>query len=199
MARLTISEQDSIIRRRERIEAHLARGLESSYQIAAALAAEGIEVNPRTVQRDVKAVDAELRERYLDDRQARKLRKVREAEQRNADLRSRIAALDAEWERSKADKTRKRKKTVAGGATGRTETQAEVEGRLGDVAYLGEIRQILAEIRKNDELIARLLGLEAPRQVAPTTPDGAALPMIAVMEVVRPDAPHLATADGDHA
>lgn len=164
MARPESAQKLEIVRRRERIETLLATGLESSYQVADALAREGIQVDARTVQRDIQAIEAEWRERYVEKRNQRKLRQVREAEWRKAELRS-------EWERSKKDKERSRQKEVKPGArpakeggedaveTGRIETEAAVEGRLADVAYMREIRE-------NDAHVADLLGLYEPTRHA---------------------------------
>jgi hypothetical protein len=103
----------------------------------------------------VAAIEAELREAYLARRWHHKIRQVKAAERRNRQL-------ESEWQRSRADRQRRRtKKTQAdagGRGGGRTEAEATVEGHLGDPAYL-------AECRHNDEHIAKLLGLDEPRKL----------------------------------
>ena len=137
------------LRRRLRVEVLLEAGLESPARIAEALAREGIIASARQVRDDLRRVEAEWREAYLGRRIIWLVRLVRRAERR-------IAELEAEWERSKQDRVLRRRRETAGGpgraVGGRVETEVVVETRLGDPAYL-------AEARRNDEFIARLLGL----------------------------------------
>jgi hypothetical protein len=145
--------------RRARVAALLDEGPLSAPQLLERLRRQGFETTERTVRRDVAAIESELREAYLARRWQYKIRQVRAA-----DRRSRL--LEAEWERSRADRHRRRAKKTEGekgegggrGGGGRTEAETTVEGRLGDPAYL-------AECRHNDEHVARLLGLEEPRKL----------------------------------
>lgn len=152
-----------ILRRRERIE-ELLEQTESPAKIVDLLAAEGVKVSRQTVERDIAAVAEEWRAGIVGKRHIRQMRKVRAAERRNAEL-------QAEWERSKLDKQRRREKAKQKGAAllpdgspdpnpqpDETEAEQSTEGQIGNVA-------LMAEQRKNDEFIARMLRLEEPKDI----------------------------------
>lgn len=171
MSRITTIAERA--RRLVRLDELMAGGVYSSVKLAELLVAEGLPVSDRQTRDDIKKVLAQWQEEFADKRSEWKWRKVREAVARNAALKARIVELEAEWERSKSNKERSRQKETKGaGDDGtRTEVEAATEGRLGDPAYLAEIRQIEIEVRRNDEFIAELMGLYDPRKHEVTNPE----------------------------
>lgn len=146
-----------ILARRERLQALEAQGITSPTKLA-----ETLGCSLATVNRDIVALDLAWAEseKAVEFRHQHKRRLVVRAQRR-------YDQLQAEWERSKGDKQRQRAKEVKGGdgSESRSETEAATEGRLGDPAYMREMRE-------NETLIMDLLGLEAPKQheVKDTTP-----------------------------
>jgi hypothetical protein len=100
-----------------------------------------------------------------------------------ADLIAELDMVKAEakrgWRRSLRNAERKKAKIVNADGEARKETEKTSEGRAGHQPFLETIRNCNADLRK-------MLGLDAPQKIAPTTPDGDALPLVRVIEVVRP-------------
>ena len=147
-----------ILARRERLQALEAQGITSPTKLA-----ETLGCSLATVNRDIVALDLAWAEseKAIEFRHQHKRRLVVRAQRR-------YDQLQAEWERSKGDKERQRAKKITGGgqgSDGREELEEAKEGRLGDPAYMREMRE-------NETLIMDLLGLEAPKQheVKDTTP-----------------------------
>src|SRR5579872_1492395 len=127
--------QREIRDRRDRIQELESQGITSHVDIARLLT-----ISAKTVQRDLMEMDTlwQAQEASIWLRDRHKRRQVAKAE-------SRYRELPAEWQRSKLNKEKERAKekevAVEGGTAKRLETQADSEGRLGDVAYMREMRE----------------------------------------------------------
>jgi transposase-like protein len=85
------------------------------------------------------------------------------------------------WRRSLRDAERKRAKIVNAEGEARQETEKTSEGQSGDPRFLNEARQCVADRRK-------MLGMDAPQKIAPTTPDGKTplTPILRIMGTSEP-------------
>jgi hypothetical protein len=175
-----MASQLEIQQRRKRIQDLEAQGVASPAEIAKRLG-----VPLRTVQADIAALD--LAYKGLEEAAHYRLH-LKRVQVAKAD--DRYAELKAEWQRSKTDKEKRRAKQVEatgkkGG--GRTETQADQEGRLGDPAYM---RLML----DNDKHVTKLLDLYPARKHEHSGPGGECIP-ISIIEVVRGTDGHIANGD----
>jgi hypothetical protein len=165
-----MASQLEIQQRRKRIQDLEAQGVASPAEIAKLLG-----VPLRTVQADIAAMD--LAYKGLDEAAHYRLH-LKRVQVAKAD--DRYAELKAEWQRSKTDKEKRRAKQVEAkgkNGGGRSETQADLEGRLGDPTYM---RLML----DNDKHIAEMLDLYPARKHQHSGPDGKSIP-ISIIEVVR--------------
>ena len=157
-----MASKPRIHERRQRIQDLEATGVRSPAEIARRL-----QVPLRTVQADIAAMNRAFQtlEEAAQLRLTTKRQQVAAAEWRNGEL-------VTEWRRLKLNKEKERAKEATGGtgkrAGKRIETQAESEGRLGDVSYLREMRE-------NDKYVAGLLGLLVDKHEH-TGKDGKELP-----------------------
>lgn len=129
--------------RQKRIQEFESKGITSTAAIASALG-----VTERTVQRDIEEMNLAWSEseRGIAFRDKWKRVLVARAEARHS-------WACGEWERSKEDKQRNRVQVKQAGGEDANEQMTKeeaIEGRLGDPAYLREMRE-------NDKLIAEIL------------------------------------------
>lgn len=112
----------------------------------------------KTIQREVRVLEAEWRDAASADIAEVQVRELRRLEQIESEA-------WAEWERSKQDYE---KRVSQSGGEGGGYDKTETGGRLGDPRYL---QAALAAHERR----CKLLGLDAPQKIAPTNPDGSAL------------------------
>lgn len=113
-------------------------------------------VTPTTVGRYLQQADDEWRQKSFESVDKAKWRQLRDLEW----IRNEAKAA---WERSKLDA--EATKVSVGDEGGGKKVERVTKGQTGDPRYL-------AEIRATYEREAKLLGIDAPTKVAPTTPDG---------------------------
>jgi len=149
--------------RRERVWEAWCRG-QTTRQIAAVE-----QVDHKQIVRDLAAIDEE---RAGD--QADAARREQAAELARGRYRLVIREALAEWERSKQDRQRERRKAKRSGAgkdaTEATEAEQTTEGRLGDAAYL---RAVVAAQTRLDAID----GVDAPKKMEHAGPDGGPIPV----------------------
>jgi DNA-binding transcriptional ArsR family regulator len=146
------------LNRKERV-AHLAEvsrrylSGEPQYKIAEALG-----VYPSTITYDLKRLQEQWLASSLQDFNAARAAQL-----------ARVDHLEREywdaWERSKAQITVTVKESTLTGNRKRVKGSERVEDHVGNPAYLAGVQWCI-------EARSRLLGLNAPTKVAPTTPDG---------------------------
>jgi lambda repressor-like predicted transcriptional regulator len=112
--------------------------------------AREVGLSPATVKRELRKLETQWREQASEDLAAVKARELMKLERMEREA-------FRQWERSK----RAHRKVVKDGET----TRKEVTGQTGDPRYLQTVVTIMD--RRN-----RLLGLDMPTKIAPTTPDG---------------------------
>ena len=93
------------------------------------------------------------------------------------------------WRKSRRDAERRQAKKVSTPDGDRTETSKVEEGQSGDPRFLHTILECESAIRE-------MHGLNAPKKIAPTTPEGDPLPIVTMIEVVRPAAGDAAHVNG---
>lgn len=141
---------------RERI-AHLRLFHRTQQQIA-----EELGVDTSTVCRELKIIEAEWKAAMLRDIDAIKAEELRKLDHYELETLT-------EWERSKQDYTKKlMEDTQGGGRSGQGKTRkAKIETGVsyGDPRYMSVLLGI-------QDRRAKILGMDSPQKVAPTTPDG---------------------------
>lgn len=149
----TPGEQAAIDRRRERLSELLLRGHRGLSDLARRL-----DCDAETVRRDLRALD-----KLWQERSVKNLTVLKEQELDHlAELQ--LACWEA-WEASKQPAVVERAERVAGPTRVRETVRREKRHRIGDLAVMDLLLRIV-------EWRCKLLGLDSPHKVAPTSPDG---------------------------
>jgi hypothetical protein len=152
------SQQETlqILSRRNKVAAMVLRGESNQLAICKAL---GMDPSQRsTISRDIKAVKDEWKAsavRAFDEAVGVELAKLDEVEKE----------AWAAWERSKADRTSSRTNRRTAGERQTDEAEQKTEKRDGEARWL---EVVLGCVERR----CKLLGLNAPTKIAPTTPQG---------------------------
>jgi hypothetical protein len=146
------AEKLAIAQRRQRTAALYLRG-RTQHEIALEL-----DVNQGTVSRDLAALREEWKQSSLidfDEARSRELARIDELERTYWEA----------WQRSCQDAETRTAETVRSDDGERTKAVKRVEGQSGSPAFLAGVERCI-------EMRTRLLGLNAPLKIAPTSPDG---------------------------
>lgn len=121
--------------------------------------AQKLGLSVATVCREIKAIEAEWRANMLRDVEAIKAEELRKLDHYE------LETLQ-EWERSKKDCQKKVMEDSQGGRSGKVrKAKIETTQNFGDPRYMSVLLGI-------QDRRAKILGLDSPQKVAPTTPDG---------------------------
>jgi hypothetical protein len=147
------AEELSIESRRCQVAELFLRGIKRQGELA-----QHVGVNRSTISRDLKVLNARWKEAAVRDLDAAKGQELEHIDQLQREYWN-------AWEKSKQGHETTTTEQITGGDGDRTKAAIRKEEEHGDPRYLAGVQWCI-------EQRCKILGLNAPQKIAPTTPDG---------------------------